>query len=243
MCDAIMTDTFRGQDRVEPISGSEPKKSVSFESGDEFDASKAKFDAAVQNADPSQVTRASIVPSSELVAIEASKKQSLLELAATRTQIAQVPPPTAKDLADQATNLRQQMQRPHAVLLEERPYVDKIPSDAQNTLSAHIEHVDQGVRDASKMAGIVEAGAISATTEKSPAIRFLSYLTESDKRLGSFVDELKGLKIGEKGQKLSPETLFAVQIKLNFVQQELEFFTTTLNKSLESTKTLMNVQI
>ena len=81
----------------------------------------------------------------------------------------------------------------------------------------------------------------TAAGEKSPAVRFLSFLTESDRKLGHFVDELNSLQLG--GQKLTPDKLFAVQVKLSFIQTEVEFFTATLNKALESTKTLMNVQI
>jgi hypothetical protein len=37
--------------------------------------------------------------------------------------------------------------------------------------------------------------------------------------------------------------MLAMQVKVGFVQQEMEFFTGMLNKALESTKTLMNVQV
>jgi len=43
--------------------------------------------------------------------------------------------------------------------------------------------------------------------------------------------------------KLTAGRLLAVQVKLSFVQQELEFFTNVLNKALESTKTIMNIQV
>lgn len=230
--------------KIEPISGSEPKK-VQFpnEASEGEGPSKVKFEEAVSRADPSKVERRDIAAAQEPLIAE-TKKPSLMEIA---TKVSTEPvkvTPTPKQLADQAADLRRQMERPRAVLLDEiesRPAVvaNVNPTDI-NTLSGHLEHMDQGLRDVSQLTTGVEVGS-SIPAEKSPAVRFLNFLTESDKKLGNFVDEIQKLKIGQ--QRLSPETLFAVQIKLGFIQTELEFFTATLNKALESTKTLMNVQI
>jgi hypothetical protein len=42
---------------------------------------------------------------------------------------------------------------------------------------------------------------------------------------------------------ISPASMLAIQIKVGFISQELDFFTGILNKALESTKTIMNVQV
>lgn len=230
--------------RIEPISGSEPTKvQFSTEATEGEGPSKVKFDDAVARADPSKVERRDIAAAQE-PAIAEAKKPSLMEIATRVTAEPAKVTPTPKALADQAADLRRQMERPRAVLLDEiqsRPAVveNLKPSDI-DSLSGHIEHVDRGLRDVSQLTTGVEIGSL-VPKEKSPAVKFLSFLTESDKKLGNFVDELKGLKMGQ--QRLTPETLFAVQVKLGFIQTELEFFTATLNKALESTKTLMNVQI
>jgi hypothetical protein len=230
--------------RIEPISGSEPsKKPLSAEAAEGEGPSKVKFDDAVARADPSKVERRDIAAAQEPVVAEA-KKPSLMEVA---TKVSTEPlkvTPTPKQLADQAADLRRQMERPRAVLLdaiEKQPAVvqNLSPTDI-NTLSGHIEHMDRALRDVSQLTTGVEVGSI-VPKEKTPAVRFLSYLTESDKKLGSFVDEINTLQTSQ--QKLTPATLFAVQNKLGFIQTEMEFFTATLNKALESTKTLMNVQI
>ena len=230
--------------RIEPISGSEPTKvQFSTEATEGEGPSKVKFDDAVARADPSKVERRDIAAAQE-PAIAEAKKPSLMEIATRVTVEPAKVTPTPKTLADQAADLRRQMERPRAVLMDEiqsRPAVveNLKPSDI-DSLSGHIEHVDRGLRDVSQLTTGVEIGSL-VPKEKSPAVKFLSFLTESDKKLGNFVDELKGLKMGQ--QRLTPETLFAVQVKLGFIQTELEFFTATLNKALESTKTLMNVQI
>ena len=230
--------------RIEPISGSEPTKvQFSTEATEGEGPSKVKFDNAVARADPSKVERRDIAAAQE-PAIAEAKKPSLMEIATRVTVEPAKVTPTPKTLADQAADLRRQMERPRAVLMDEiqsRPAVveNLKPSDI-DSLSGHIEHVDRGLRDVSQLTTGVEIGSL-VPKEKSPAVKFLNFLTESDKKLGNFVDELKGLKMGQ--QRLTPETLFAVQVKLGFIQTELEFFTATLNKALESTKTLMNVQI
>jgi hypothetical protein len=230
--------------RIEPISGSEPTKvQFSTEATEGEGPSKVKFDDAVARADPSKVERRDIAAAQE-PAIAEAKKPSLMEIATRVTVEPAKVTPTPKTLADQAADLRRQMERPRAVLMDEiqsRPAVveNLKPSDI-DSLSGHIEHVDRGLRDVSQLTTGVEIGSL-VPKEKSPAVKFLSFLTESDKKLGNFVDELKGLKMGQ--QRLTPETLFAIQVKLGFIQTELEFFTATLNKALESTKTLMNVQI
>ncbi len=230
--------------RIEPISGSEPSKIQIHTEGSEGEGpSKVKFDDAIARADPSKVERRDIAAAQEPVISEA-KKPSIMEIATkVSTDLPKVTP-TPKQLADQAADLRRQMERPRAVLLDEMEthpaVVANLPSDAISTLSGHIEHIDRGLRDASSLTTGVEIGS-AVSHEKTPAVRFLSFLTESDKKLGHFVDELKSIQVGQ--QRLTPENLFAVQVKLGFIQTELEFFTATLNKALESTKTLMNVQI
>jgi hypothetical protein len=234
--------------RIEPISGSEPRKVEMGQGGaGEEGPSKVKFEEAVTKADTSKVQRREVSAPPEAAVTEA-KKPSLMEVATKVTQQPTQVTPTPKDLGAQASDLRRQIERPRAVLIaemEKNPnVVENLPVYAGDQVTAaagHMEHIDRGLRDVSQLTTGVEIGSSIPAKEKSPAVKFLNFLTESDKKLGNFVDEVNSLKLGEK--RLSPETLFAIQIKLGFVQTELEFFTATLNKALESTKTIMNIQI
>jgi hypothetical protein len=230
--------------RIEPISGSEPSKvQLSNEASEGEGPSKVKFDDAVSRADPSKVERRDIAAAQEPVVAEA-KKPSLMEVATKVTAEPAKVTPTPKQLEAQASDLRRQMQKPRAVLLDANETMPAVlgnlnPNDV-NLLSGHLEHMDRALKDVSQLTTGVEGGSL-IPHEKTPAVKFLTYLTESDKKLGGIVDEIKNLQ--NSPQKLTPATLFAVQIKLGFIQTEMEFFTATLNKALESTKTLMNVQI
>ena len=225
--------------RVEPIGEAEGPTKLKLSDTTESDASaKAKFEAAVEKADTSKVERRVDIASEP--AVNETKKQSLLDLATKATNVPQKVAPTPKMLSDQATSLKNQIARPRAVLLE----AADAPLDGQSiaTLSSHLEHINRSLRDVTKLTtGVDVETAPSITAEKSPAIRFLSYLTESDKQLSNLVTEIDAMQNSK--TQLTPAKLLAVQIKLGFVQQELEFFTTVLNKALESTKTIMNVQI
>jgi len=225
-------------ERIEPIGETEGSKKLapSDMSGAE-DPSKAKFEAALEKADPSRVEVRRSIASVENSTIEA-KKASLLDLATQATSEGSKVTPTPKSLSEQAGHLQSQLRRPRAVLLES----GTLPLDAKTvtTLSGHIEHVERSLREASKIATGVEVGG-KVPTEQSPGVRFLSYVTESEKHLSNMVAEIEAMELSK--DKLTPAKLLAIQVKLGFVQQELEFFTTVLNKALESTKTIMNVQI
>jgi len=224
-------------EKIEPIGGSEPKRRIQL--GPEEDGpSKVKFSEALSKADPSKVQLREQVAISEPSSVE-EKRQSLMDLSVARAAESQKVTPTVKSIADQAADIRTQIERPRAVLLAN----ENIPIDPKWTaaLTGHIEHVDRGLRDASKLVTGVEVGSTVAA-DKPAMVKFLSYLTESDKRLSATVEEVNALSNNKDGR-LSPEKLLAVQIKLGFVQQELEFFSAVLNKALESTKTVMNVQI
>lgn len=73
-----------------------------------------------------------------------------------------------------------------------------------------------------------------------PLKNFFSYITNSQDRINAMNGEIS--QMGEKGQ-IGPADMLKVQVKMNKVQREVETFTNLLTKAIESTKTLMNVQI
>jgi len=225
---------------IEPISGSEPRRKIdltSINDSEEAALSKLKFDKAVSAADTSRVElrQKEEIAQSATVAQE-TQKESLVDLARKSAETASKAPPTVASIDAQATSIRKNMERPRALLLN----VAELDPKFTGKLSSHIEHMDKALIDVTKDVTGVEVGSL-VPQEKPPLVRFLKYLTESDKRLSSAVHEVD--LMNKSPEKLTPPKLLAMQLKLNFIQQELEFFTGTLNKALESTKTIMNVQI
>jgi hypothetical protein len=234
----------REQKRVEPISGSEPRRQVeaySVGEGDEETAvAKAKFDKAVEIADPSKVElRQKERVASEVAITEVAKRESLVDLARKTAETPKAPP-TIAEIDGQSTRIRKDIERPRALLLAvgDVPVDPKTVSQVFSGANMHLEHMDRALRDVSKMVTGVEAGTL-VDQEKPPLVRFLKYLTESDKRLSTAVDEISALDKSK--EKLTPQQLMSVQIKLNFIQQELEFFSNALGKGLDALKTIMNV--
>ncbi len=119
---------------------------------------------------------------------------------------------------------------------------NKIKDSYKNLLENKLSHIDDALRIALEKTGAeqtIESGGMSFGTGVE---KFLGFLTRSQHRLNAVVDEINDIKFN-KGNEVRPADLLAVQVKVNFVQQELELFTNLLNKGLESTKTLLNVQV
>jgi len=240
-----MPTHFEPPEGIEPIEKIGPKKPIKAEDPTATDApSKVKFDEAVQKADSSRVEQRPVeVAPEKIAATTQTEKPSLLALAAKGTEGAlKIGPTTPTELAEQAEKIRHRLERPRARLMRATEVVphDALPKEVATELNGHIEHMDKSLRDASRVGTGVELGS-AIDYEKPPMVRFLNYLTDSDRRLQTFVSDLKGLDLQKR--RLQPSDMMAIQIKLGFIQNELEFFTATLNKALESIKTVFNVQI
>jgi hypothetical protein len=230
-----------GQDeskRIEPISSSEPRRRIDLDPTDTEATAKAKFDEAMQKADTSKVERRVVTPEPSVI------QQSPMDAAKISQQDAIKVAPLQKDMLAQASDIRSRIDRPRAILRE----IEQLPADqkikdrvlSSPELSKSIGHVERSLQEAVQLTTGVEVGSV-AKVDKPPLKKFLTYLTESDKRLTTIMNEIQALDMQK--QKLTPERLLAIQVKMGFVQQQLEFFTTALSKSLDSIKTLMNVQI
>lgn len=121
--------------------------------------------------------------------------------------------------------------------------------DSVKTLMRNkLEHVDTNIRIALSKAGVetkelAHPGITTAAgaPSENPISRFLGMLTDGQYKLQTLSTEVENWHLNKK--EISPATMLAVQIKVNYITQELEFFSSLLNKALESTKTIMNVQV
>lgn len=72
-----------------------------------------------------------------------------------------------------------------------------------------------------------------------PVRKFVKLLTEGQSQLEALDKQLSTMDDKE----MSPSKLLAIQIKVGHISHELELFSSLLNKAIESTKTIMNVQV
>lgn len=122
----------------------------------------------------------------------------------------------------------------------------EIRAPVQRLLNRKLTHIDESLRIALDKAGLEYTEIKNATTTTAsgainPVEKLLGFLSHGQSQLDSLSSEIADLQGPTK--EMTPANMLAIQIKVNYVQQELELFTNLLNKSLESTKTLMNVQV
>jgi len=121
------------------------------------------------------------------------------------------------------------------------PGLDLKPA-TQTLLQGKLAHIDENLRVALSKAGLEYTPAEQLETSKgNPIDRFLGFLTKSQSELASFSNEIEQMHLNEKN--ISPASMLRIQMKMGYITQEIEFFSAVLNKALDSTKTIMNVQV
>lgn len=120
------------------------------------------------------------------------------------------------------------------------PGVELQPS-VQHLLKNKLSHIDENLRIALNRTGSEYIAPSAPATSSNPIERFLGFLTHGQFQLQKIAEEVNYMHLNK--VEMSPASMLAIQIKVGYVTQEIEFFTAILNKALESTKTIMNVQV
>lgn len=117
----------------------------------------------------------------------------------------------------------------------------ELKGSVENLLRNKLSHIDENLKIALQKAGVEYHAPQKVEEPKNPIERFLGFLTDGQHQLNTLANDVNLMHLNRK--EITPASMLAVQIKVGFVQQELEFFAALLNKALESTKTIMNVQV
>lgn len=117
----------------------------------------------------------------------------------------------------------------------------EIKTATQTLLENKLSHIDESLKIALSKAGVEYVHPEKTTTPTNPIDRFLGFLTDGQSKLQQLATDVEAMHLNRK--EISPAHMLAIQIKVGYIQQELEFFTSVLNKALESTKAIMNVQV
>lgn len=204
---------------------------------------KVKFEEAVAKAenkwDQALSQRQLLVATDETQV----KLSPIQEMSLAEKRVGQLKPITIEQIVQQASDTKEAIRTPVAKLEE----LQQINPDLRFTpaheaiLNDKLIHVESHLKTALSKVGVeVKAQDIPLAGQK-PLVRFLNYLSNSDRQLSTLISEVQG--IDQQKKSLQPTQLLALQIKLGFIQTEIEFFTNVLNKAVEGTKTIMNVQI
>lgn len=117
----------------------------------------------------------------------------------------------------------------------------EIKGSVQTLLRNKLNHIDENLKIALDKAGLDYVPPEKPTSLAKPIERFLGMLTHSQSQLETLAEDVRTMSVMDK--ELSPASMLLIQIKVSYIQQEIELFTSMLNKALESTKTIMNVQV
>ncbi len=229
-------------ERVEKVDASKATEQIA--DTEEVSApQKVKFEEALDRADSKWDSHN---PKTSLVAAEdpVQKISPIDQMSMGSNKIERLKPVTIDQIVQQADDTRASLQAPISQIQDvqkTQPEVRISPAhDA--LLTDKLIHVDSSLKAALNKVGVeVTASEIQQNVGQKPLVKFLNMLSNSDRQLFTLVGEISALQNSK--ERLTPEKLLAVQIKLSFIQNELEFFTNVLNKALEGTKTIMNVQV
>lgn len=119
----------------------------------------------------------------------------------------------------------------------------ELKGSVQNVLKNKLSHIDESLKVALNRAGIeyTPPPSLPKSSLIAPIERFIGFLTHGQYQLQKLSNDIEMMHLNQK--EITPASMIAIQMKVGFVQQEIEFFANVLNKALESTKTIMNVQI
>jgi hypothetical protein len=210
----------------------------------QIDASKTKFDLALARADNNWVENQSKVQTTQITEPTKARPSPIEELNMSSNKIQRLGPVSVDKLIAQAEDIKTNLSAPVKQLQEtiNNNSSAKLNPAYQNELSQRLVHIDTSLQSALRVSGAeVTTHAVQANKQQ-PLVSFLNYLTRGDSQITGLLKEIQATQAKDQGR-ISPANLLAIQIKLTFVQQQLEFFTNVLNKAVEATKTIMNVQV
>ncbi|MCE2982864.1 MAG: hypothetical protein LW832_04775 [Parachlamydia sp.] len=178
----------------------------------------------------------------EVASVGNKSPSSLLEeVKKLNTQVSKIAKLTPEELKNQSQSVIAQIEE---VKTQLRTTTSEIKPSYQTLLRNRLTHIDDNLKIALSKAGVeytpppAQAAQINSAN---PIERFIGFLSTSQyqlEHLGQIIDHLNLTKA-----QLTPANMLALQIKVSYVQQQMELFTSLLNKALESTKTIMNVQV
>jgi hypothetical protein len=193
---------------------------------------KAHFDTLLDQKRPDKVAEAGIE--------QADSKKTLFETAAT--DAAKVDP-TQKASLDQIKTRIDKTLGDISVIKDELQTPDIHIQPYKKQMRSKLSHIDESLKIALSKAGseVPADDAVRASDTFNPVEKFIGRLSHIEYQMEDMGNYLSYM--AENGKEISAANMLAIQIKVTHIGQEVEFFAGLLSKALESTKTIMNVQV
>lgn len=169
-----------------------------------------------------------------------SPRGSLLdEVRSLNEQVNKVAKVSSKDLVAQAEHLINDIEKIKSKLAS--PHLAVHPS-TQGILQNKLSHIDENLRTVLAKSGLEYRPSADLNNKTiNPIERFLGFLSHGQVQLTSMMSEVNTMALNNK--EISVANMLRIQMKMGYITQELQFFSAVLNKALDSTKTIMNIQV
>jgi hypothetical protein len=170
-----------------------------------------------------------------------ASKSLMDEVGKLNTNISDMSKLSPEAIKTQATNVISQLDQVKKQLSLAQT---EIKPSYQTLLRNRLTHIDDNLKIALSKAGVEYTSpspAVANTGSSNPIQRFINMVSHSQHQLENLHGSVD--KMAAAGTQINAVDMLAIQIKMGYVQQQIELFTSLLNKALESTKTLMNVQV
>ena len=202
---------------------------------DRLPPNKDHFDSLVNNVNQQKPTQTPVAEQIEPV----SKSSLMDEVRNLNLRVDRFAKTNPKDLVAQADKVVGQIENIKAKL--KTPDLDLKPA-TQTLLQNKLSHIDENLRVALSKAGVeYNPNAHLDNKTVNPIDRFIGFLTNGQSQLAALGNEVTQMHLN--GQEITPANMLRIQMKVGYISQEIEFFSAVLNKALDSTKTIMNVQV
>ncbi len=221
------------EDKIEKISSTEGAKGVSkteqTEPVERVAPNKEKFDSLVKPVDKS--TQA--IETQKVAKTEGASLMDEMRNLNSKVNNAAASPETlaqqSKEIMSQMNDLKQKLSTPHL----------ELSGGTQKILENKLHHLDESLQAAMSKAGVEYSSPSQLNVQTdNPIERFLGYLTNAQGQMSGLSEKVAGL-----GDSISAADMFRIQMSMSTVSVQLEFFSSALNKALESIKTVMQVQV
>lgn len=115
----------------------------------------------------------------------------------------------------------------------------QIHGSTRRLLTNRLDHINDNLKVALNKAGVEYVPPSEQTAASTnPINRFLGLMTGAQFQMETLTSQIQKM-----APHMEPATMLLLQVKMASVTQEIELFTSMLNKALESVKTIMNVQV
>jgi hypothetical protein len=170
-----------------------------------------------------------------------ASKSLMDEVGKLNTNISDMSKLSPEAIKTQATNVISQLDQVKKQLSLAQT---EIKPSYQTLLRNRLTHIDDNLKIALSKAGVEytpPSPTVANTGSSNPIQRFINMVSHSQHQLENLHSSVEKMSVA--GTQINAVDMLAIQIKMGYVQQQIELFTSLLNKALESTKTLMNVQV